>query len=382
MKKVITGNDIQEMIRQGTCLDSISANSILTPSAQDAISAHKNSSRITGSGFTTTSLDGSYSKSNSGSDRFPPLPAGVPPVPPEPIVPSAEYSWVPGGDAQTPEEIQRFFYSPDIMAIKKDMINVARKMWKRNMVDGNGGNITVRVGDNLVLCTPTLRSKGEVLVDEIALIDLDGNQKAGWRKRTSEALTHMAIMKVQPKCKSVIHGHPPYSTAFAVANIEPPTCLCSEAEIFTGPIKLVPYFTPGSHELTEAVRDIAKDNPAILLANHGVMAWGNDVEDAYWKMENMETACQTVQIASQLNGGKLPTINNAGMKDIFEIRRSIGMEDPREGLQECELCQNDSFTGGQACPIPDSAGTTGMPLNQDAESLIKTITDQIIAGMK
>jgi len=318
----------------------------------------------------------------ASSERFPPLPAGVPTTPPEPIVPSAEYNWVPGGDAQTPEEIQRFFYSPDIMAIKKEMINVARKMWKRSMVDGNGGNITVRVGDNLCLCTPTLRSKGEVLIDEIALIDLDGNQKAGWRKRTSEALTHLAIMKVQPKCKSVIHGHPPYSTAFAVANIEPPTCLCSEAEIFTGPIKLVPYFTPGSHELTEAVRDVAKDNPAILLANHGVMAWGSDVEDAYWKMENMETACQTVTIASQLNGGKLPVINNAGMKDIFEIRRSIGMEDPREGLQECELCQNDDFIAGAKCEIPASAQDMGSSLNAEAEDVVKRLTDEIIAKMK
>lgn len=385
MKKVFTGNDIRNMVNQGTSLDTIPANAILTPSAQDAIKSYKGRSQSTG-GYTITggsSGSGYNASTGSSNDRFPPLPPGVPTVPPEPIVPSAEYHWVPGSDPVTPEEIQRFFYSPDIMEIKKEMINVARKMWKRNMVDGNGGNITVRVGDNLVLCTPTLRSKGEVLIDEIALIDLDGNQKAGWRKRTSEALTHLAIMKVQPKCKSVIHGHPPYSTAFAVANIEPPTCLCSEAEIFTGPIKLVPYFTPGSQELTVAVRDIAKDNPAILLANHGVMAWGSDVEDAYWKMENMETACQTVQIASQLNGGKLPTINYEGMQDIFDIRKSIGMEDPREGLQECELCQNDSFTGGQVCPIPTTPGAgSDTVLNDDAENLVKQITDQIMAGMR
>ncbi len=381
MKQVITATTIKEMISQGVSLDTIPAGAIITPSAQDAINAQQRSV-VTNSSFSAGS---SASSTGTGlsNNRFPALPAGVPSVPPEPVVPSAEYNWVPGGDPTTPEDIQRFFYSPDIMAIKKEMINVARKMWKRNMVDGNGGNITVRVGDNLVLCTPTLRSKGEVLLDEIALIDLDGNQKAGWRKRTSEALTHLAIMKVQPKCKSVIHGHPPYSTAFAVANIEPPTCLCSEAEIFTGPIKLVPYFTPGSHELTEAVRDVAKDNPAILLANHGVMAWGSDVEDAYWKMENMETACQTVTIAAGLNGGKLPTINNDGMKDIFEIRRSIGMVDPREDWKECELCQNDDFTAGAHCDIPTSApsANAGTVLNTDAESLVKQLTDEIIAKM-
>ena len=233
MKKVYTGKDIQDMIRQGTCLDTIPAGTVLTPSAKDEIRDHQKGSN----GYATKPSSAANTASATGANRFPPLPAGVPTVPPTPIVPSLEYHWTPGTDATTPEEIQRFFYSPDIHELKEQMAHIAHKMWNRNMVDGNGGNITVRVGDNLVLCTPTLRSKGELKPDEIALVDLDGNQKAGWRKRTSEANTHLAIMKVQPKAKSVIHGHPPYSTAFAVAGIEPPTCLCSEAEVFTGAIR-------------------------------------------------------------------------------------------------------------------------------------------------
>ena len=372
MKKVYTAKDITDLISQGASLDSIPAGSILTPSAKDAIKEQS-------SGFSKTSSNSAASSSTS--DRFPPLPAGVPTVPPEPIVPSMEYEWVAGGDPTNPEQIQRFFYSPEIMKLKDEMIRVARKMWQRNMVDGNGGNITVRVGDNLVLCTPTLRSKGEVQADEIALIDLDGNQKAGWRKRTSEANTHLAIMKVQPKCKSVIHGHPPYSTAFAVARVEPPTCLCSEVEVFTGAIRLVEYHTPGSPEICEAVAKIGKDNPAILLANHGVMAWGSDVEDAYWKMENMETACQTIWVASQLNGGKLPTISGEKMQEIFEIRKSIGMEDPREGMKECELCQNDSFQPGAYCEVAPAAQDMGSSLDPQAEELVKKLTDEIVAKM-
>ncbi len=368
MKKVYTGKDIQEMIRQGTCLDTIPANAVLTPSAKDAIADHRRPARVTG-----TSAASSAAPTN---EKFPPLPPGVPPVPPEPIVPSAEYSWEPGSDPQTPEEIQRFFYSPAIQKLKEEMAHVAHKMWGRNMVDGNGGNITIRVGDNLVLCTPTLRSKGELQPDEIALVDFDGNQKAGWRKRTSEVNTHIAIMKRQPRAKSVIHGHPPYSTAFAVAGIEPPTCLCSEAEIFTGPVKLVGYQTPGSPENAEAVGEIGKDNPAILLANHGVMTWGSDVEDAYWKLENMETACQTIWVASQLNGGKLQTIPTNKMKEIFDIRRSIGMVDPREEFQECELCQNSDFLSGAVCEVP--AADNPAQLNPDAEVLVKQLTDEII----
>lgn len=371
MKNVYTEKDIQSMLRAGTCLDTIPAGAVITPSAKDAIHA---------AGKSLTTLGGSAASSARSSidpNRFPPLPAGVPTTPPEPIVPSAEFHWETGKDAVTPEEIQRFFHSPAIQKLKEEMAHVAHKMWGRNMVDGNGGNITVRVGDNLVLCTPTLRSKGELQADEIALVNLDGEQKAGWRKRTSEANTHLAIMKLQPMAKSVIHGHPPYSTAFAVAGIEPPTCLCSEAEIFTGPVKLVPYQTPGSPENAAAVGAIGKDNPAILLANHGVMTWGNDVEDAYWKLENMETACQTIWVASQLNGGKLQTISHEKMQDIFEIRRSIGMTDPREGMKECELCQNDEFMPGTLSPVASNDAAT--QLNPDAETLVKQLTDEIIA---
>ena len=368
MKRVYTGKDIQDMIRQGTCLDSIPANAVLTPSAKDEMKAHRKPARSTSA----------YSPAASASsEKFPPLPAGVPTLPPEPVVPSAEYSWEPGSDPKTPEEVQRFFYSPAIMKLKEEMTHVAHKMWGRNMVDGNGGNITIRVGDNLVLCTPTMLSKGELTAADIALVDLDGVQKAGWRKRTSEVNTHIAIMKRQPKAKSIIHGHPPYSTAFAVAGVEPPTCMCSEAEIFTGPIKLVGYQTPGTPENADAVGEVGKDNPAILLANHGVMTWGSDVEIAYWRLENMETACQTIWVASQLNGGKLQTIPGAKMKDIFEIRRSIGMEDPREGLEECELCQNSDFLPGAVSQVPVQDNPT--QFNSEAEVLVKQVTDEIIA---
>lgn len=373
-KKVFTGADIEALIKAGKSAADLPVDAVLTPSAKDAL-------RDAG-GFRANAAVARVS-STGNAEKFPPLPPGVPKVPPEPVVPSFEYKWEPGEDPQTPEEIQRFFYSPAIVEVKKQMVHVGHKMWGRNMVDGNGGNITVRVGDNLVLCTPTLRSKGELQVDDIALVDLDGNQKAGWRKRTSEVNTHIAIMKRQPLAKSCIHGHPPYSTAFAVAGIEPPTCLCSEAEIFTGPIKLVPYQTPGSPENAEAVGEIGKDNPAILLANHGVMTWGTDAEDAYWKLENMETACQTVWVASQLNGGKLHTIPFEKMQDIFKIRRQLGMVDPREDWTECKLCDNAAFRPGAVCDIAGSApSSSASSYDPEAEKLVQALTDQILAAMK
>ncbi len=167
-------------------------------------------------------------------------------VPAAPILPDYEYHWTPGQDPKTPAEIQAFFDSPPIVAIKHRMVDIGKRMWAREYTDGNGGNLTIRVGDNLVLCTPTLVSKGFMTMEQMCLVDMDGKQLAGKYKRTSECMTHLAIMKRQPKCKACCHAHPPHGTAFAVAGVRPPTCMVPEADVFLGEIGLAEYGTPGT----------------------------------------------------------------------------------------------------------------------------------------
>ncbi len=243
----------------------------------------------------------------------------------EPGVPDCEFKWTPGGDPKTPAAIGEFFGSPAIRALKKRICEMGRRLWAKNYVDGNGGNITVRVGDNLVLCTPTLISKGFMGPEDICLIDLDGRQLAGARKRTSEAMTHLAIMKRQPAAKSCIHAHPPHATAFAIAGVRPPACLIPEAEIFLGEIGYARYETPGTPAVAEAVGAAAADHNSVIMENHGVIVWGRDVEDACWKVEITDAYCHTVWIASQLNGGSLRSIGADKLKDLISLRKSLGM---------------------------------------------------------
>ena len=116
------------------------------------------------------------------------------------------------------------------------MVKIGQRIYGRGYVDGNGGNITIRVGDNLILCTPTLISKGYMTVDDICMVDLDGLQVAGTRPSTSEVKTHLGIIKRVPEAKSCVHAHPIHATAFAVANVVPPSCLIPESEVFLGEI--------------------------------------------------------------------------------------------------------------------------------------------------
>ncbi|MCH8475631.1 MAG: class II aldolase/adducin family protein [Opitutales bacterium] len=369
MPTIITEKDLLEMQKKGESLDTLPAGALLTPSAKDLLSSLGKAP--TGA----PARPGSSAKPKNG-DTY-----QVPPLP------DFEYRWKKGGDPVGNKAIQAFFHSPEIVTLKNRMVDIGRRMWNRNFVDGNGGNITIRVGDNMVLCTPTLISKGYMTPDDICLVDLDGKQLAGTRPRTSEVNTHIAIMKATPEAKSCIHGHPPHSTAYAVASVTPPSCLCSEAEVFLGEIGMVPYETPGSSEVAERVAKIAPDHCSILLENHGVIVWGKDVEDAYWKIENTETACQTIWIASQLNGGQLHSIGGRKMQDIIAIRKQLGMSDKRDGLKECELCDNSEFRPGVTCEVrgPEEAATGDIPPDErdpEAEKVVQMVTDTIMQRLK
>jgi L-fuculose-phosphate aldolase len=235
----------------------------------------------------------------------------------------------------------------------------------------------------MVLCTPTLVSKGFMTMEQMCLVDMDGNQLAGKYKRTSECKTHLAIMKRQPKCKACCHAHPPHGTAFAVAGVRPPTCMIPEADVFLGEIGLAEYGTPGTPEVAENVGRIGVDHMAVLMVNHGVITWGKDVEDAYWKMENVESLCQTVWVASQLNRGKVQSMTGSQAKELIAVRKSLGMDDKRATWKECELCDNSDFQPGTVCSVP-AATPSGTPpkLNPEAERLVQALTDQILAGLK
>jgi len=311
MRKVITAKEAEELLRKG---ESVPADAILTPSARDLLQGRvklagqtvaqkatqptqpprRRQRRRRNSLSRTTSLGGRPEairrrrlRSRGSSSRRHP-------------------------DAQTAH------------------LRHGRRIWEKNYVDGNGGNITLRVGDNLVLCTPTLISKGFMTPEDICLIDLDANQVAGTRKRTSEAKTHLAIMKAQPRRRPastpIRRTRPPspWPASFA-------TCMIPEAEVFLGEIGYAKYATPGTPAVAEEVARIAVDHYSVLMENHGVIVWGKDVEDAQWKMENTDAYCQVIWIASQLNGGSLRSIGGEKLRDLMALRKSLGMQDRREG---------------------------------------------------
>lgn len=354
-KRVYTEKDIIALLKSGKGAADLPAGAILTPSAKDRLGE------------------------KAGPAVVRKAAAGAAKVASEPILPDYTYRWEGRADPEG-AALQAFFNGPEMQAIKERMCDMGRRMWQKGYVDGNGGNLVVRVGHNLFLTTQTLISKGFMTPETIGLVDFEGRQLAGKYKRTSECMTHLAIYRNQPKARATCHAHPPHATAFAVANVQPPTCMIPEAEVFLGQIGMAEYQTPGSPENAKVVGDAAKEHHAILMVNHGVITWGDHIEDAYWKMENVDAYCQTIWITSHLGNG-FKTITGGQARELIALRKSLGMDDKREGWKECELCDNSEFRPGVVCKTgltqPSGAAAEGT----DSEALIQQITDTIMAEL-
>lgn len=205
---------------------------------------------------------------------------------------------------------------------------MGRKLWLRQYVDGNGGNISCRIGPNQVLCTPTMVSKYDLTPADLCMVDLEGNQIAGNKQVTSEILLHLEIYKNNPDAKAIVHCHPPRAIAYAITGLLPPNTILPEYEIFVGQVALSPYETPGTVAFAQTVLPYVKDHNTILLANHGVVCWAGSVTRAEWSVEVLDSYCWTLQIAAQL-GAPVSRIPARKGQELLEIKQRLGLPDAR-----------------------------------------------------
>jgi L-fuculose-phosphate aldolase len=272
----------------------------------------------------------------------------------------------------TVDDPQEIFNSVEANALKEEILRVGRKLWERQYVDGNGGNISVRVSPHYVLCTPTLCSKGDLCREDLSLVDLDNYQICGDRPQTSEILLHLEIYKAVPAAKAVIHCHPPYATAHAVAGVIPQGNLVPEQEVFVGPVALAPYETPGTLAFAKTVLPYVKDHNTILLANHGIVCWADTVTHAEWYVEVVDTYCKTVMIASQLRP-KLSEISANKITDLLAIKKKWGLPDPRlaSSAQGIETTVANPLDG------VSTAAKIRQPAGDEVDELISRLTAEV-----
>lgn len=214
-----------------------------------------------------------------------------------------------------------------IQELKQAICDIGDRVYKRGFAAGNDGNITVRLNENEVLCTPTMVCKGYLKLDDICTIDMEGRQLAGTKPRSSEALLHLEIMKARPDIASVVHCHPPHATAFAIVREPIPQAVLPEAEYFLGEVPIARYETPGSKKFAETILPFVRQANTIILANHGTVSFGESVERAFWLTEILDSYCRVLILARQL--GPLNYLSPEHTRELLELKKKAGVADPR-----------------------------------------------------
>jgi L-fuculose-phosphate aldolase len=269
------------------------------------------------------------------------------------------------------------------------MCEIGRRIYNKGFAAANDGNISYRIGENEVLCSPTMISKGFMKPDDICTVDMEGNQLAGKRKRSSEILLHLTIMKTRPDVKSVVHCHPPHATAFAVAREPIPQCVLPEVEVFLGDVPITKYETPGGQTFADTVRPFVEKCNVLILANHGTVSFGETVERAYWWTEILDAYCRILMLARDL--GRVNFLGEQKTRELLDLKTKWGWSDARlmPGMENCDICANDVFRSSwndtgverKAFDAPPPARPKQASVNGDQEALIREITERVMAAL-
>ena len=183
---------------------------------------------------------------------------------------------------------------------RREIVLFGRALHERGYVAAMDGNLSVRVGENRILATPTAMCKGMMRPSDLVIVDMQGRRLAGRRDVSSEIAMHLLIYRLRPDIRGIVHAHPPTATGFAAAGMALNQPLVCEVVIGLGSIPLAKYGTPGTPELTEALEPLVPQYDAILMSNHGVVAYGTDLHHAYMKMETVEHFAQIALITHLL----------------------------------------------------------------------------------
>ena len=229
--------------------------------------------------------------------------------------------------------------------LREDICQVGRLVFQKGWVAANDGNISIRLDAERILATPTGVCKGMMQIDDLIIVDMQGNKISGRAARTSEIAMHTTIYGMRPDIKSVVHAHPPVATGFAAAGRALNLALLPEVVIGLGCVPLADYGLPGTPALTEPMLPLIPKYDALLMANHGAVCYGEDVFKAYFKMETMEHFARISLVAELLGGAKvLPRLE---VYKLLDSRTRYGVKAKSSGEPGCPVAAEEiGATGG------------------------------------
>ncbi len=256
----------------------------------------------------------------------------------------------------------------DEQSARKLIVEIGKLMYDKGYVTSSDGNISCRLSENLILATPTQVSKGRMTEEMMALTDLKGNALND-KRMSSEIKMHLLIYNSRPDINAVCHAHTPHGTAFAAAGLAIDAPILSEVILTLGCVPLTAYGTPSTPELTDALKPYVEHHNALLLENHGVVAYGNDLWQAFDRMETLEHTAKISILARALGGAN--DLPSGAIKKLVNIREKAGY------LPESARCQSCGYLedSGINCSLDAQSANNG----NSNETKISLSREELIA---
>ncbi len=256
----------------------------------------------------------------------------------------------------------------DETILRQSICEIGRRMYDKGFVAANDGNISLRLADGTILTTPTGVSKGYMTPESMVRVDLTGRVLSAGRP-SSELLMHLFVYRERPEVHAVVHAHPIHATGFATAGIALDACVAAEIIATLGSIPLAAYGTPSTHELPETLRPHIHHSDAFLLANHGVVAVGKTLMEAYDRLERVEHYAHIVLIARQLGGER--QLPHEEVQKLFALRDKYGQTGLNPG---CAVCDEPCL--GSVCLNYDEKYLSG------STDQLGAVVDRIVARLR
>lgn len=223
--------------------------------------------------------------------------------------------------------------------LREAIVHIGSMVWQKGWVAANDGNITIRLDEDRILATPTGVSKGMMHPDDLIICDLQGNKIHGRKERTSEINMHLTVYKLRPDIKSVVHAHPPVSTGFATAGRPLNLALLPEVIIGLGCVPLAAYGLPGTDALVEPMLPLIPKYDAIMMGNHGSVCYGQDVYQAFFRMETLEHFARITLVAELLGGPNV--LPRTEVDKLFDSRTRYGVRSRATPVPGCPVVAED-----------------------------------------
>jgi L-fuculose-phosphate aldolase len=265
-------------------------------------------------------------------------------------------------------------------SLRQEMVDTGRLMYERGYVVANDGNLSARLDDGYVLCTPSGLCKGMMCAEQIIVVDMEG-RKVGQTTATnrdlvptSEVFMHLEAYRQRPDVQAVVHAHPPTTVALSIAGVSLADCMLPEVIVNLGLVPTTGYATPASPENVTAIRELVLNHDGIILQRHGAITVGRCLLEAYMRLEALEQIAKITVVLQQLGKGEpLPPDQ---VEKLLAQRQKLGLSHPGEREEFCRVCGVCSNPDGHRA-APAVRGE-GCPAGDPQEDLVRVVTQAVL----